>query len=91
MNTPLPEDQLAKIKEALFQGRKIDAIKLYRNVDPAAALADAKAAVEAMEAELRKSSPEKFSAPASSGKGCLGVAMALCAVVVAAIWWIRAR
>ena len=29
MNAPIPEDALAKIKEAVLRGRKIEAIRLY--------------------------------------------------------------
>jgi hypothetical protein len=45
MNAPVPEDTLAAIEAALRQGRKIDAIKLYRQCT-GAGLAEAKAAVE---------------------------------------------
>jgi len=30
MSTPIPEDKLSVIKEMLFQGRKIEAIKIFR-------------------------------------------------------------
>jgi hypothetical protein len=85
MNKPIPEDKLARIREALFRGQKIEAIKLYREGTDAR-LADAKTAVEKLEVELRAASPEKFTAPAS-GKGCLGVVVMACAVVVAGILW----
>jgi hypothetical protein len=65
MNTPIPEDNLAAIKTALFAGRKIEAIKLYREFTEAG-LADAKNAVEKMEAELRAASPERFKASATA-------------------------
>ncbi len=65
MNTPLPEEMLALIKDSLFRGRKIDAIKFYRDCT-GAGLADAKAAVERLEAELRAVSPEKFATVTSS-------------------------
>ena len=51
-------------------------------------MADAKAAVEKLEAELRAASPEKFTT-AAPGKGCSGVVV--CAVVVAVIFWIVSR
>jgi len=37
------------VREAMREGRKIDAIKLYRDEEPAASLAAAKAAVERLE------------------------------------------
>ena len=57
---------------AIYAGRKIEAIKQYRlanRVD----LRTAKLAVEAIEANLRVKTPERFAAPSPSGsKGCLG-------------------
>src|SRR4051812_19374442 len=70
MNTNIPEEKLAGIREALFQGQMIEAIKLYRECT-STGLAEAKTAVEKLEAELRTNSPEKF-ATKSAGKGCLG-------------------
>lgn len=84
MNTPLTDDEIQAIQAAIFQGRKIEAIKIYRKamvVD----LKDAKDAVDQMEAELRASSPEKFSAK-SGGKGCTGVLVLLCLVVIWGCW-----
>lgn len=87
MNTPQPADKLGAIKELLFSGQKIAAIKLYRKTT-GTGLAEAKDAVEKIEAELRGASPEKFKA-APAGKGCLGVVAMGCAAVVAVVWlWV---
>jgi hypothetical protein len=86
MNTSIPEDKMASIREALFRGQKIEAIKLYRECTDAG-LAEAKTAVEKLEVDLRVASPEKFTAPAP-GRGCLGVIVMACLVVGAAILWI---
>ena len=73
MSSSDPEQQASRIKEALFRGNKIEAIKLYR-AEAGVDLAAAKGAVEKLEAELRSSSPESFQhAAASTGKGCFGV------------------
>jgi ribosomal protein L7/L12 len=83
MITPNPEDQAARIKDALFRGEKIQAIQLYRE-QTGVGLAEAKTAVESIEAELRDSSPENFSAPESKGRS-----MSAGAVIAAAgllIW-----
>ncbi len=80
MDTPIPEEKLEPIKQALFQGRKIQAIKLYRKCTETG-LKEAKDAVDKLETELRAASPEKFTAP-TGGKGCLGVMVALGAVVL---------
>lgn len=76
---PLPEDPTAAIKDALFQGRKIDAIKLYRQVS-GQGLKEAKDFVENLEEELRVSDSTRFvSGP--RGKGC-GVGVAVVTTVV---------
>jgi hypothetical protein len=86
MDTPIPEDKLEPIKQALFQGRKIQAIKRYRKRTETG-LKEAKKAVEKLEIELRAASPEKFTAP-TGGKGCLGVMVALGAVVLLIVLWV---
>ena len=76
MNTPAPDDRLQQIKEALFRGQKIEAIKLFRQCF-ATGLAEAKDGVEKLEAELRGASPEKFSAPPARRNSCFPVVLAL--------------
>lgn len=76
--TPLTDKQRQDIENELFAGRKIAGIKLYREVT-GAGLADAAKAVEAIDRELRKSSPERFSA---EKKGCLGVVICLTLVTM---------
>jgi hypothetical protein len=88
MSEPLSEGDLNEIREEIFAGRKISAIKLYRQYTRSG-LADAKDAVEAMERKLREESPGRFVVEASEGgqevksaknvpgvqvgKGCFGV------------------
>ena len=64
-------DDLDPVCDALYEGRKIEAIKRYREV-AGVGLAEAKDAVEALDASLRERSPEKFKAPAP-GRGCLAM------------------
>jgi hypothetical protein len=85
MTTPISDDDWSRIKEALYAGQKIEAIKLYRELT-SAGLKDAKDAVEALEKELRASSPEKFAKPAG-GKGCLGGATLFGVLLTAALAW----
>ncbi|MCI0334853.1 MAG: ribosomal protein L7/L12 [Planctomycetes bacterium] len=58
---------IAEIQAAIFAGQKIPAIKLYRKAS-GQGLKEAKDFVEALEAELRRTDPTKFTAPAA--KGC---------------------
>ena len=68
MDSPNPEAQAEAIRQALFNGNKIEAIKLFRE-QTKVGLAEAKAMVEKLEADLRKESPESFKKPAAKG-GC---------------------
>ena len=62
------------IREAIFRGQKIAAIKSYREAT-GLSLAEAKEAVERLEAELRSSSPTEFKNVES--RGCLGLVLIL--------------
>ena len=62
MSLPLPSDIQQRITEALFEGNKIQAVKYYREA-ASVGLAEAKHAVEQMEAELRAQSPARFAEP----------------------------
>lgn len=66
MSTPT-DDQILRIGEAITQGRKIEAIKLYREFTDVG-LKDAKVKVERMEKELREKFPERFTK--TEKKGC---------------------
>ncbi len=78
-----PNPRLEEIKQALFAGRKIEAIKLYREAMNCQ-LIESKQAMDKLEAELRASSPERFAAPLR-GKGCAGVLAAIALIGVCAI------
>ena len=87
--SPAPEaGTLSPVADLLFAGRKIDAIKLYREqVKPGAGLAEAKEAVENFEVVLRAQHPEKFTAQAKSGCAWIAawlVGLSIVFVIVAA-------
>lgn len=71
MNTP--EDKATAVKDAIYSGQKILAIKHYRE-QTGVGLAEAKEAVEKLEAELRAATPERFTKAES--KGCTSVIVA---------------
>ena len=79
----LTDSQRQSIEAAIFAGQKIDAIKRYRESIPGAGLADAKSAVEVMEAKLRTEQPGKFTAPARKS-GCIGVVAVVCLMLALA-------
>lgn len=84
---PAPETgALSGVAGLLFAGRKIDAIKLYREqVKPGAGLKESKEAVEQLEAGLRAQHPEKFTAKAKSG--CATVLAVLAMLLVVLVWF----
>jgi hypothetical protein len=78
-----------EIQAALFRGHKIEAIKLHRGAT-GKGLKEAKDFVEALEAELRRTSPEKFTGP-SGGCGSAVLAVVAMSGVVCGwgvvAWW----
>jgi ribosomal protein L7/L12 len=71
----MTEEELDRIKGEIFAGRKIGAIKLYRE-STGEGLKEAKDAVELLESELRRAEPEKFNAPPAA-KGCAMLVLAV--------------
>jgi len=69
MSQNLTSEQRTQIDSLIFAGQKIQAIKALRDAANADLLA-AKQVVEAREAQLRQSDPEKFTAKKS---GCAAV------------------
>ena len=86
MKSTVSEEQIATLSECIFQGRKIEAIKLYREMT-GLGLKEAKDAVEELETSLRASAPDKFSA-VSQGKGCMGIIVVglLCGTGLVTYW-----
>ena len=62
MATPIPDGDLDRIRNALYGGRKIEAIKLYRE-SSGAGLKEAKDFADGLEDELRRTEPQNFAAP----------------------------
>jgi Ribosomal protein L7/L12 C-terminal domain len=71
MSRALSDEQIKTLEASIFQGRKIEAIKLCRELT-GLGLKEAKDTVEELDRSLRAASPEKFAA-SPQGKGCVGV------------------
>ncbi len=76
---------MQRIKEMLFQRRKIEAIKLYREFT-GEGLAVSKAAVERIEAELQVAAPEKFRAPDAHELSSVAIIIGVTIVVIVTVW-----
>ena len=79
----LDDQNRQAIENSIFAGRKIEAIKLFREAT-GTGLAEAKHAVEDLEVDLRRGSPEKFIA-STARKGCAGVLVCVALVVTGTI------
>jgi hypothetical protein len=80
-----------QICDALFQGRKIEAIKLYRQLTDVG-LKEAKDFIEALEARLKRDQPERFkTSPAATPSGCTTALVLLTGIllIAALFWWLR--
>ena len=66
--TQVSDENMQKIEQLIYNGKKIEAIKMYREFS-GKGLRDSKEAVDMLAAELKKLHPEKFVAQAS--QGCL--------------------
>jgi len=78
----IPPDRMDEITAAIYAGRKIEAIKIYR-AETNEGLKEAKEFVEVLTARLRQENPEQF-VRAQSG-GCAGVLLAV-GVVAGGAW-----
>jgi len=79
MSANLTHQQRQEIDAAIIAGQKIQAIKALRDAT-GAHLLTAKQVVEAREAELRQSSPEKFAA--AKGIGCITSIVVMLSIAV---------
>ena len=70
MSREFSEESRESIRQAIFAGQKIEAIKRYREAT-GQGLKESKEFVEALEAELRTAVPEQFASKSDSG--CAGV------------------
>ena len=82
----LPDEKIEAIRDALFRGNKIQAIKHYREAT-CLGLAESKAFIDALELRLKQQEPEQFAAAAKKA-GCIGVIGIVGATTALARWWL---
>jgi hypothetical protein len=87
MPDSMSDDDVQQIMAAVFAGKKILAIKLYRQATKASLL-DAKNFVEALEDRLWQESPEKFTTPPSKS-GCARSATVLLSLGISIYFGVR--
>lgn len=82
---PPTNQQIESIKQAIFAGQKIEAIKLYREAT-GLGLKESKEAVEKLESELRATQGERFAKRGTSA-GCFPVVVAGWLALAVIIAW----
>ncbi len=86
MSKELTAEKMTELSEALEAGRKIDAIKVYREAT-GLGLKDSKHAVEALHSDLHEKFPDKYPEPSkSAGCGSSAALFALTAGIVYLCW-----
>jgi hypothetical protein len=86
MSTPIPDDKLESIREDIFRGMKLQAIKTYHECT-GQGLKESKEAVEALSSDLRSSSPERFIAPTPGRQIAARVVVGCFLLTVLAMGW----
>jgi ribosomal protein L7/L12 len=81
----LSDSDVQQIQAAVFAGDKIGAIKLHRTAS-GFGLKESKDFIEALEAELRRTEPTKFTA--APAKGCVGAVLCILVFLGALIGWL---
>lgn len=82
----LPDEKIEAIRDSLFRGNKIQAIKHYREAT-GLGLAESKAFIDALELRLRQDEPDQFAAAAKKA-GCVGVIAFVGFSTALARWWL---
>jgi hypothetical protein len=89
MSQPVSQDDMDRINEALFAGKLIEAIKIYRAATRCD-LKEAKDFIESLENRLRSEMPQRFTAPQRKvvevrTGGCLLILVVSAVAIVAII------
>jgi len=81
------QEQIEKIGSALASGRKVEAIKVYREAT-GKSLKDAKEFIDALIPRLKEQNPEKYAKLSAKGTGCASVILMCAGLATGGIGWI---
>ena len=84
MTAEYTPEEMERICAAIYAGRKIEAIKVYREAS-GKDLKDSKEFIESLESKLREDAPDKFTKPAGKS-GCLVVLVLLLPAACASVY-----
>lgn len=85
MSDDIEKTDLEEIESLIYQGKKIQAIKAYRNAT-FKGLKESKDYVERLSMELYEKNPARFTAEPSKSAGC-GTAIFFLGVIGLALWY----
>ena len=93
MSGDMNQADMDRVNEALFAGRLIEAIKIYRTAT-GGGLKESKDFFEALDARLRSEMPAKFTAPPPTtiefgAAGSAAILIGIVALVAAIVWMMR--
>ena len=88
MTENIPEETRTLIADAIFNRRKIEAIKIHREAT-GAGLAESKAFIEELTRELQEKAPEKFTSGSSSSAGCGSASLFVLALIGGVAYLVR--
>lgn len=82
-----------RLLDAIFHGRKIEAIKLYRELNAGMGLKEAKEAIEKLASELHSRSPDKFTKPPAGHipVACIAILLLIAGIVAYQVWQLSSK
>ena len=80
MENQLSENKKNEILDAIYKGKKLEAIKIYK-LETGKDLREAKEYIEGLTNEIRKEYPEKFQNNLSGNGGCMKPAIFLFGII----------
>ncbi len=90
MAEPLTQQQMDQIADVLVSGRKIEAIKIYRQAT-GEGLKEAKDFIDALIPKLIEQDPEKYAKLSAQGKGCASVIILLLVMTASTLLCVLAK
>jgi ribosomal protein L7/L12 len=85
MPDELDDEQIQQVADALASGRKIPAIKLYREFT-GKGLSEAKKFIDELIPKLKEQDPERFASLGEKSAGCASVVLAGLGLAAFAYW-----
>jgi hypothetical protein len=86
----LTEEQQEQIRNALENGRRIEAIKLHREAS-GQGLKESKEAIDTLSQSLISQDPQRYGKLSQAGNGCASMVVMGLTLATAVTWWFQTR